>query len=147
MISRSSLLELLRILDDPNKKCSQPEKDHVIRSFLKAYLDATEGIQETDRKKLETARDTLMKEGNIDTYIRDSKSFYEKYEKNFRIQYQQESRNTFWWSVLASIVGTIAYSILLIIFFYLAQDQLSSWINSIPGGKKESPKTESIRKK
>lgn len=39
--------------------------------------------------------------------------------------------SNFWSSVLSSAVGSLMYSILLVIMFYLAKDQIKTWLESL----------------
>ncbi|MFL6673760.1 MAG: hypothetical protein ACJ8LG_10765 [Massilia sp.] len=53
--------------------------------------------------------------------------------------------DSFWFAVFIGIVGNIIYSLLLIILFIIAKDQLSSWLSSLVTGEKATQRVEATK--
>lgn len=122
---------------DQNHKITQTERDFVIRKFLESQLNAIEAkeIQKgapLTPKERSDIEDALLNNISLESTVIAAKSYYTSLEERFFSQFKKNTNSsTFWNSVWTNIAANIIYSIFLIIVFFVAKDQISSWLDSL----------------
>lgn len=112
----------------------QAEKDYVLRKFLDSYYEAIQKFESDNGRKPsgtdeQTIISSLLNESTLLSYTESAKAYYEKFKYSIELEFEKKQKNNnFWGNVWNSIVANFIYSILLIIVFYVAKDQISSWL-------------------
>lgn len=85
---------------------------------------------------------TLLNEMTLKTNISLANDEIRNYtEKEIAKVKKNQSIKSFWFSVLSSIIGSFLFTILLLIIFTLAQNQVKSWINDLYNNDKQIEQT------
>lgn len=85
-----------------------------------------------DAAAVQATEQTLLSPGSLIAHTRAAEEILRKQFEGEAQQIQSKmKRDSFWFSVGTGIVGNIIYSLLLIILFVVAKDQLSSWLSSL----------------
>jgi len=85
-----------------------------------------------DTAAVQATEQTLLAPGSLIAHTRAAEEILRKQFEGEANQLQSKmKRDAFWFSVGTGIVGNIIYSLLLIILFVVAKDQLSSWLSSL----------------
>lgn len=75
---------------------------------------------------------TLLSPGSLVAHTRAAEETMRKqFEEDSQKIRSQMKRESFWISIMTGVIGNIAYSVLLIFFFFIGKDQLSSWLSSL----------------
>ena len=112
----------------------QAERDFVLRKFLDSYYEAVDKYKEvhmSDPSPVEeqTIIDSLLIESTLISYIDSAKKYYEEFRTNVENDFKKkQERPIFWKNVATSILANFIYSIILIIIFFVAKDQIASWL-------------------
>lgn len=112
----------------------QPERDFVLRKFLDSYYEAIEKYKEVHHSnptltEEQTIINSLLNESTLLSYIDSAKSYYEKFKNNIESDFKKtQDKPAFWKSVATSILANLIYSIILIIIFWVAKDQIATWL-------------------
>lgn len=115
--------------------CQTHEKNSCIRDLaFSIYQQQYESlINETnDKNSNDAIRKTLLSNGNLLAHVRTAEDMLIKqFEADLKPIQARAAKDVFWMSVVSGIVGNILYSLLLIIVFVIAKDQISSWLSSL----------------
>lgn len=112
----------------------QPERDYILRKFLESYYEAVDRYKEVHHSEPspieeKTIINSLLNESTLLSYSDSAKSYYEKFkndiENNFK---KKQDKATFGKNVATSILANLIYSIILIIIFFVANDQIATWL-------------------
>ena len=115
----------------------QVERDRVYKQFLDSYISALDAVKkETGNDPTQAEKERIeasfLTESTIDSYVAASKSYYEKLEKTIENNYQEKlAPPNYFKSIGLGILANFLYSILLLIVFWLGQDQIASWLSSL----------------
>jgi len=122
-----------QILDD---YCHENEKTQCVRDlafsiYRQQFEDLTKD-KANDQNAVNQVQEVLLSQGNLVAHVRSAE---EQLEKQFtdelnRIK-KRTAKESFWMNMLSGIVGNVIYSLLLIILFIIAKDQLSTWLSSL----------------
>ncbi|MBD8741362.1 hypothetical protein IFR41_17685 [Pseudomonas fluorescens] len=113
--------------------CQQNQKNTCVRDLAYSiYRQQFESLTKDATLDAVAIQATLLSAGNLTAHVRSA-------EESLRTQFDEElkpiqakaTRDSFWFSVLTGVTGNIAYSILLIVIFIIAKDQLSSWLTGL----------------
>lgn len=130
------------IYDKINEYCNkklgrvlvQAERDYILRKFLDSYYEAVEKYIEvnnsdpTDEGK-RTILNSLLNDSTLLSYSDSAKGYYEEIRRNIENEFQKrQGKPTFLVGVATSIVANLAYSIILLIIFFIAKDQIAVWL-------------------
>ena len=115
----------------------QAERDYVLRKFLESYYAAIERYKKehnTDppAEEEKTIINSLLNDTTMRSFIDSAKIYYDKYKTNIENDLQKRLDKTgFWKSVGSSILANLLYSIILIIIFFVAKDQIGTWLTQL----------------
>jgi hypothetical protein len=85
-----------------------------------------------DQAALQATEKTLLSPGSLIAHTRAAEEILKKQLEGEITQIQaRQKRDSFWYSVLTGIAANILYSLLLIVLFVVAKDQISTWLNSL----------------
>ncbi|MBD5347548.1 MAG: hypothetical protein HDR92_10550 [Bacteroides sp.] len=85
---------------------------------------------------------TLLNEMTLKTNVRLADDEIRNYtQKEIDKVTKKQSRKSFWNSVLTSIIGSFIYSVILLLLFTLAHNQVKSWIDDLYKNEQEINKT------
>ena len=120
---------------------TQHEKDYVYRQFIESYIAAIDKYKEENQGKepdgvqKTTIMNSLLNDNTLHSYADSSKSYFEHITTNIETEYAKKmGRASFWKNVGASILANLIYSISLIIVFWVAHDQIVSWLSQLLQG-------------
>ena len=104
-------------------------RDHaycIFMSVLQSALDKHHASNGADAKPKEIAsmESTLLTADAIEGYVARAEAKVASYEKAFHAK-------QFWFSVMASILGALLYSLLLLLIFWVARDQIDAWLQQL----------------
>ncbi|MBD7923171.1 hypothetical protein [Xanthomonas bonasiae] len=89
-----------------------------------------------DAAALVATEQTLLAPGSLIAHTRSAEEILKKQFDTEAGQLRSRmKRDSFWFAVGSGIVGNIIYSLLLIILFIVAKDQLSSWLSNLAQDK------------
>lgn len=112
----------------------QAERDFVLRKFLDSYYEAVDKYKELHKSEPsqteeQTIINSLLIESTLLSYIDSAKNYYEKFRTNIESDFKKkQDKPIFWKSVATNILANLIYSIILIIFFFVAKDQIATWL-------------------
>ena len=128
--------------DKINKYCTkeyervlvQAERDYVLRKFLDSYYEVVDTYKEEHHseptpEEEQTIINSLLNEYTLLSYADSAKNYYEKFKNNIENDFKKkQAKFAFWGNVATSILANLIYSIILIIFFLVAKDQIAAWL-------------------
>ena len=112
----------------------QAERDYVLRKFLDSYYEAVKKYEEIHHatpspQEEQTIINSLLNDSTLLSYADSAKNYYEQFKGNIVNDYVKTQRSPkFWRNVLTSILANFIYSLILIIIFLVANDQISTWL-------------------
>jgi hypothetical protein len=115
----------------------QPERDYVLRKFLDSYYESIDRFTETHKcpptsEEEQTIIDSLLNESTLLSYIETSKNYYEKFRYNIENDVKKKmDKPAFLKNILTSILANLIYSVILIILFFVAKDQITTWLTQL----------------
>lgn len=120
--------------------CQQQDKNSCVRdlafSIYRQQFESLTKDPNIDKTSVDAIQKTLLSAGNLVAHVRSAEEILRKqFEDDLKPIKAQASRDTFWFAVLTGIVSNIIYSLLIIILFIVAKDQLSSWLSSLVQNK------------
>jgi len=113
------------------------EKDYIIRKFLDSYYESLEKFAQTngkdaDEQQKKTIITSLLSESNLNSYIDSAKTYYQQWTNNLEAEFQRkQQKGSFWKEIGINILANILYSVLLIILFWVAKDQITGWLTQL----------------
>ena len=115
----------------------QVERDFVLRNFLDCYFAAIEEQTRINQKPLtkeqqETILNSLLTDSIMNDNITLAKKYYEDLQNTMKSDFEkQQNKVSILKEIAISIFSNFIYSIILIIVFWVAKDQLSSWLSQL----------------
>lgn len=116
--------------------CEEQEKNDCVRDlaysiYRQQYESLTQG-QNVDAAAIAATERTLLSPGSLLAHVRSAEEVLRKqFDDELKPFKARATRESFWFAVFTGIVGNIIYSLLLIILFVVAKDQLSGWLSSL----------------
>jgi len=120
------------------KGITQLHKDVVIRKVMENYYssivrvsddDSVSEISDTEKDVLENS---IVSDGNIQNYLDSASTMINDWEEGKeKLLKKHINTGSFWKSVGASMLASLLYSIILIIVFWIAKNQISDWLLSL----------------
>lgn len=87
-------------------------------------------MRTNNRKK--TIITSLLSESNLNSYIDSAKTYYQQWTNNLEAEFQRkQQKGSFWKEIGINILANILYSVLLIILFWVAKDQITGWLTQL----------------
>jgi len=112
----------------------QAERDFVLRKFLDSYYEAIEKYKELHDmepplNEEQTIINSLLNENTLTSYVDSAKKYYEEFESTIENNIKKkQDKPMFWKSIASSVLANLIYSIILIIIFFVAKDQIATWL-------------------
>lgn len=116
--------------------CNDQDKNTVVRdlaySIYRQQFESLSKDANGDQTSIDAIQKTLLSQGNLVAHVRSAEDMLDRQFQNELKPIQSKStKDSFWLSVGGGIVSNILYSLLLIIIFVIAKDQLSSWLSTL----------------
>ncbi len=122
--------------------CQQRSKSSVVTSLAysiyqqqleELVTENTNGNAAPTDAEISTMKTTLLSQNSLSAHVRFAEEMLStEVDKAITPHINKEGSKTFWTSVGGSIVANFIYSILMILLFVVAQDQIGSWLSSLP---------------
>jgi len=121
---------------------TQAERDYVLRKFLDSYYEALEKYKvsnngiEADAPQKKIIISSLLNDSTLQSYVDSAKSYFETVKNTLENDFkktQNKYKAPLWKSLITSVVANFIYSLLLLLVFWVAKDQISSWLRSLAG--------------
>ena len=112
----------------------QAEKDYVLRKFLDSYYEAIDKYKEVYNSEPtpieeQTIINALLNESTLLSYVDSAQNYYENFKNNIESDFKKkQDKPAFWKNITTSILANFIYSMILIIIFFVAKDQIASWL-------------------
>lgn len=117
---------------------TQQECDYVLRKFFDSYTSAIHNFEISNPGKQPTQDDentilnSLMNDDTMNSFIDSAKSNFAKYKAEIENDYQKRAAtSSFGKSILIGVIANFAYSIILLIAFWLGKDLIAGWLSSL----------------
>ena len=109
------------------------ERDFVIRSFLESYYKAHNGM-EPNEDELATIINTLTSDTTLHSYADSAQTYYEKLTSTIESSFEKKmGKFEFLKTLGTNLLSSLAYSFLLIFIFWIAKDQIATWLLQLIG--------------
>ncbi len=125
------------------EKCNgvliQPERDYVLRKFLDSYYEVIKNHRERNNAEpTETEEQTivnsLLNENTLLSYVDSAKVYYGNFKSELESEFKKrQDKPAFWKNIGISILANFIYSIILLIVFWVAKDQIATWLSQLGG--------------
>lgn len=120
--------------------CQQQRKNTCVRdlaySIYRQQFESLTKDSASDQTSIDAIQKTLLSAGNLVAHVRSAEeSLRQQFEEELEPLRAKSTRDSFWFAVMSGVIGNIIYSLLLIILFVIAKDQLSSWLTSLVQAK------------
>ena len=116
------------------------ERDFVIRSFLESYYQAIEAHKkahngmEPNEDELATIINTLTSDTTLHSYAYSAQTYYEKLTSTIESSFEKKmGKFEFLKTLGTNLLSSLAYSFLLIFIFWIAKDQIATWLLQLIG--------------
>jgi hypothetical protein len=125
------------IIDD---YCQQQQKNACVRdlafSIYRQQFESLTKDSNTNQMIIDATEKTLLSPGSLVAHVRSAEELLRKqFEDDLKPIKSRDRRDSFWFAVVTGIVSNIIYSLLLIILFIVAKDQLATWLSSLIANK------------
>lgn len=121
-----------------DKFLMQPEKDFVFRQFMESYYQGLESQKqknqgtEPDENQKKDMLNFLLTDATLHSYADSAQSYYKRYTETIESEYAKKvGKSSFLKSLGASILANFLYSIILILVFWVAKDQIATWLSQL----------------
>lgn len=110
------------------------EKDYVLRKFLNNYYDAVDKHMKSNDDSIDDEQkqliiNTILTDNNMSMYIESAKRNYEEIRASIESDIKKKlGKSNFLTSIGASLLANVIYAVLLIFIFWVAQDQIQTWL-------------------
>ncbi|TOB47527.1 hypothetical protein CGK04_24200, partial [Vibrio parahaemolyticus] len=85
-----------------------------------------------DEQGIKTVQMTLLSQGNLEAHVRTAEDMLKRqFQEQLKPIQAKSTRDSFWFAIISGIASNILYSLLLIVVFVVAKDQLGSWLSSL----------------
>jgi len=116
--------------------CNAQDKNTVIRdlaySIYRQQFESLSKDANGDQTSISAIQKTLLSQGNLVAHVRTAEDMLNRqFQSELKPIHSKAAKVSFWMSVGSGIVGNILYSLLLILIFVVAKDQLSSWLSTL----------------
>lgn len=102
-----------------------------VAAKIKQESDKQQALTQQELSDLEN---TFLNEDFVEDYVKEAIRSYEKRrELDFQPYFKESNGGGFWKSVGASILASFVYSVLLVVIFYIAKDQIETWLKAVSG--------------
>ena len=120
---------------------TQHEKDYVFRQFIESYFQAIDEHKkehsgtEPDEDQKKTMMKPLLSDNTLHSYADSSRIYFNNLTATIEDEYAKKlGKASFWKNIWTNMLANFFYSILLIIMFYVAHDQIASWLSQLLQG-------------
>ena len=116
--------------------CKAEEKNTVVRDLAYSiYRQQYESLTKdagTNQTSIDAIQKTLLSKGNLVAHVRSAEDVLKRqFQNDLKPIQSKATKDSFWLSVGSGIVSNILYSLLLIIIFVIAKDQLGTWLSAL----------------
>ncbi|WME84443.1 hypothetical protein [Stenotrophomonas maltophilia] len=113
--------------------CEKSAKSIVVRDLaFSVYCQQYETLSKDVSLTPDAINKILLSEPNLISHIRTAEeAISAEVERNEAKIRREIALKGFGMSIVSGVVGNIAYSVLLLLVFFLARDQISSWLSSV----------------
>lgn len=117
--------------------CKQNKKNNCIRDLAYSVYTQQSDLLSQDRTLTPAAIQTmLLTEASLLAHVRSAEDALSAQVENEVKRIRKElGTKSFGVSIISGVVGNIVYSLLLVIIFVLAKDQIATWLSSLASSK------------
>lgn len=117
--------------------CKQNKKNNCIRDLAYSiYTQQTDLLSQDPTLTPAAIQTMLLTDASLLAHVRSAEDALSAQVENELKQIRKElGTKSFGMSVLSGVVGNVVYSLLLVIIFVLAKDQISTWLSSLSAAK------------
>lgn len=102
------------------------------KQFEELIEDNTDEEGAPSKTKIDAMRMTLLSDASLNAHLRVAEEMQLSETQDVLQPFmRKESIKNFWHSVSASVVASFIYSVLLIVIFIVAQEQIGTWLSSL----------------
>lgn len=131
--------------DKINEYCSsrckdvlaQAERDYVLRQFMDSYFQALQRFCEEHNTAPspddeQNILNSLLNDSTLHSYVISAQKSYGDFKAEIEKDYAKKTKPaSFWASIGTSIFANLLYSIILILIFWVAKDQIATWLTQL----------------
>lgn len=116
--------------------CNDQDKNTCIRdlaySIYRQQFESLTKDSGDDQTSIDAIQKTLISDGNLAAHVRTAEDILKRqFQAELKPIQSKATKDSFWLSVGSGIVSNILYSLLLIILFVIAKDQLATWLATL----------------
>ena len=113
--------------------CKANQKNTCIRDLAYSiYRQQFESLTRDASLDSNAIQATLLSAGNLNAHVRSAEdSLRTQFDEDLKPIKAKAKRESFLFSVSAGVIGNLAYSLVLILVFIIAKDQLTSWLTGL----------------
>ena len=144
-MNKNSFDAIQKFCDTQKETISTNERDFIIRKFLESVFDAIERHEKNNgaypsAREIEAIEQTLLVDSNLESFADSAKKFYLSTQQSLIVDYEKKfKRTSFWRDIGIGIFSSLIYSVLLILFYIVAKDQIAGWIKELIDNAKNIP--------
>jgi len=117
--------------------CKKNKKNNCIRDLAYSiYTQQADLLSQEPTLSSAAIQTMLLTDASLLAHVRSAEDALSAQVENELKQIRKElGTKSFGMSVLSGVVGNVVYSLLLVIIFVLAKDQISTWLSSLSAAK------------
>jgi hypothetical protein len=136
IMDKHSFDTINQFCDDNKETMTQVHRDFMIRKFAESYYSAIEERRKTNpnltQVDKDNIRDVLLNKNNLENILVASQNNYNTIKDQYYVDFKKRiDKGSFLKSILASVIASVIYSVSLIFIFWIAKDQIASWLISL----------------
>jgi len=136
-MNKKSFDAIQTFCDNQKETVTTSERDFIVRKFLESVFDAVEKHEKNrnaypSTQEIESIEQTLLVDSNLESFVDSARKFYLSTQQSLINDYDRKfKRTSIWRDVGIGILSAFLYSLLLVIFYIVAQDQIAGWLKGL----------------
>ena len=117
--------------------CKQNKKNNCVRDLAYSiYMQQSDLLSQDPSLTPAAIQTILLTDANLLAHVRSAEDALSAQVENEVKRIRKElGTKSFGMSIVSGVVGNIVYSLLLVVIFILAKDQISTWLSSLSAAK------------
>lgn len=126
---------MIQPFDQITEYCERNNKSVIVRNhavciFLSVFKDVSGTPENQTPTRLKASKAALLTEQSIAGYVSRAESILEEYNQALIEPYKNTEKHSFLKNVAASILGSVVFTTIIILFFYLGKEQIQTWLQN-----------------
>ena len=136
-MNKKSFEAIQAFCDNQKETVTTSERDFIVRKFLESVFDAVEKHEKNKKvypsaEEIESIEQTLLVDNNLESFVDSARKFYLSTQQSLINDYDKKFKRTnIWRDVGIGILSAFLYSLLLVLFYIVAQDQIAGWLKDL----------------